>query len=164
MPMAVGRSWTYEVTSGFSSRVAEVRVVRRIAVDGCNGYELAGPAGVSRLAWRGDRLIAGRLGDSLFSPALPLLTARTGAPRQIWHGRMDFLGVQHAASATIDQQSEPLTEGGRTFPTLHSTVTVRLGGRKIEVQCWFASGTGLVREVQRTGESEDVELDWLRGP
>src|SRR4051812_5776034 len=86
MPLSVGNEWTYTVSNGFSERVQNVKVTRRVPVAGTQGFELQGPTGMSRMAWKGNTLYASVLPNARLLKAVPLLIANDPKATMAWHG------------------------------------------------------------------------------
>ena len=72
-PMKTGKHWTYQVRAGFDRRVETIKVLRPLTVASVDGYEIASPLGISRLAWVGNQLDGGEHSERpvLPSPADP---------------------------------------------------------------------------------------------
>ncbi len=158
MPLEVGKSWTYHVIAGLNTPVESVKVVRPVAVDGVEGYELNGPLGVSRLAWKQNSLIAGSTANLIFHPALPLLAAN--GKKTAWAGEVTWLGRAIKATADISQEPNSLQLSPRTLETIKSTVVLHLPSRSLFLETWFAPTQGIVKQIQRgAGNRVDIELD-----
>lgn len=170
MPLRVGNEWSYDVKTGLPETVAVVKVTREVPVDGQVGYELDGPMGISRMTWKGELLIGSVLGNSRFSPPIPLLNSIEERQTTKWKGRMYSHGKTYEAEGSLSQEPTPLTREGRKYQAIKTVLLLRLPDRELEVQTWYAPGYGILNQVQRTrtgGENVgrfDVELDYLSGP
>jgi len=166
-PMKVGRHWTYQVRAGFDRRVESVRVVRPLAIASVDGFELGGPLGVSRLAWKNGDLVAESTVNATFSPPLPLLIPGADMtrdlPRRIatWHGRVVTLGKEHPGSAVLTEQTDKIDVGTRKVNAILATVSIRIPNGKIELQSWYEQGIGIVQQEQRTNGARIVQLQLL---
>src|SRR5471030_2951975 len=104
-PMKIGKHWTYQIRAGFDRRVETIKVLRPLTVASVDGFELASPLGISRLAWVGNTLMAESTANARFSPPLPILMPgvelNKDVPRRVatWHGRVITLGKEHPGSA-----------------------------------------------------------------
>lgn len=170
MPLRVGNEWSYDVKTGLPESVASVKITREVPVAGITGYELNGPMGLSRVAWKGEMLVATVLGNARFHPPLPLLNSIEEKQTTKWSGRMYSLGRTYEAQATLSQESTPLTREGRKYRAIKTVMLIRLPSRELEIQTWYAPGVGILNQVQRTREGGegvgrfDIELDYLSGP
>jgi len=159
MPLEVGKTWNYVTRAGFNTFVEPVKVTRELAVAGAQGYELVGPLGASRLAWKGDTLYAFQTANARFIPAVPLLVP--GRKEMVWRGRMESNGVIVPATAHVSHSEEKIKIGGREIPTTLSTVIVQIPDKGIELKTWFQSGVGIVQQEQRTNRVLDVQTQFL---
>jgi len=170
MPLRVGNEWSYDVKTGLPESVASLKVTREVPVAGIVGCELDGPMGISRMAWKGETLIASVLGNSRFSPPIPLLNSIEERHTEKWSGRMYSHGKTYDAQATLSQEPTPLTREGRKYQATKTVLLLRLPDRELEIQTWYAPGYGILNQVQRTRTGSesvgrfDVELDYLSGP
>lgn len=170
MPLRVGNEWTYNVKTGLPETVAGMKVTREVPVAGIVGYELDGPMGISRMTWSGERLVASVLGNSRFSPPIPLLNSMEERHTETWKGRMYSHGKTYEVQATLSQEPTPLTREGRKYQATKTVLLLRLPDRELEIQTWYAPGYGILNQVQRTRTGSenvgrfDVELDYLSGP
>lgn len=162
MPLQVGHTWNYIVKAGFDTYVVPVTVRRRLSVASGSGVELAGPLGVSRLAWKGNALFADRLVATQFSPAIPILFDGDDTHEHRWKGRVDYADRGSSAAATQSQtEDNDLTFGGRKIECVRSTVTLKTATREIELTTWFSRGLGIVQQEQRTDKTLLVRLTLL---
>lgn len=170
MPLRVGNEWSYDVKTGLPESVDKVKVTREVPVADTVGFELSGAMGLSRMAWKGETLVASVLGNSRFSPPLPLLNSIEEKQTTKWKGRMYSQGRTYEATATLSQEPTPLTREARKYQAVKTTLLIRLNDRELEVQTWYAPGVGILNQVQRTRTGDesvgrfDVELDYLSGP
>lgn len=170
MPLRVGNEWSYDVKTGLPESVAALKVTREVPVAGTTGYELDSPMGISRMAWKGETLIASVLGNSRFSPPLSLLNSIEERQTTKWDGRMYSHGKTYEYKASLSQEPTPLTREGRKYQAVMTTLLLRLPDRELEIQTWYAPGYGILNQVQRTRSGSesvgrfDVELDYLSGP
>jgi len=162
MPLAVGRSTTYVVKFGFDSRVEPVKVTRRIAVAGVDGYELAGPLGVSRLAWNKGTLYSDQAVNASFEPSLPMLAE--DAKDRVWHGRVVSMGKVNPATARLVHKKSSVVIGGRKLDTTLAVLTLTIPGGEIELDSWYAPEIGLVQQEQRTNNVRVVQLQMVTAP
>ncbi len=170
MPLRVGNEWSYGVKTGLPETVASVKVTREIPVAGKTGYELTSPMGISRMTWKGERLVATVLGNSRFQPPLPLLNSIEQKYTEQWEGRMYAQGRTFAARATLSQEPVPLTREGKKHRAIKTILLIQLPSQELEIQSWYAPGVGILNQVQRTRQGTDgvgrfdVEMDYLTGP
>ena len=169
-PLRVDNEWSYSVKTGIPEYVEEIKVTKRVPVAGIQGYELASAMGISRLVWKGDTLFATALTGTRFNPPMPLLSSAEEKATFPWEGTVYSGGKAHKATATLTQTSEPLIRDGRKTPTTKTVLLVRLADRELETVTWYAPGTGMIMQVQRTkkqGQTDgqfDLQLDYLGGP
>ena len=166
MPLSPEWTGTYVVRFGFMERVEPVSVTRRLSVADMPGYELAGPLGVSRLAWRDGVLYADETANAFFTPPIPLL-AEDGQPRK-WHGTVISMGKSHEATAELvqsnDKERNRVDIGGRIVPATLATLTLQLGAQAVVLESWYQPGTGLVQQVQRTNRKQVTQLQIVSPP
>jgi len=159
-PLSVGRTWSYMVDSGFgTTRVEEVKGMRKVPVDGVTGYELGGNMGVSRLAWKDGVLEAAQLPNATFNPPIPLLVGGVTKARKEWKGMIGAMGRGSQATAVLVQEPDKQMSDGRTVNTTKSTLTVLSGAQKTELVTWFENGEGPIRQEQRTNELLVVKFE-----
>lgn len=163
MPSKVGTQWTYTVRAGFQSYVEPVSVERHVSVAGVQGFELGGPLGQSRMAWREGRLVASRLGSARFDPPVPLLVPGGKGPYE-WKGTFGSLAGSGQATAILEQRTETVNLGARSLPCTRATLRVERGDETIELITWFSDGTGIVKQEQRTNGRQNLALELLSGP
>ncbi len=160
MPLEIGHSWSYLVQADFQNYTGSIKVVRRIAVGGVQGYELHGPFGDARVAWIGDQFVADRLGANRFDPPVPLLSlARKESLR--WQGTVFNLDGENTATAMLTQTAATIPVGAQSFKTTCTTLTFKAGSHAIELVTWFAPSIGIVKQEQRTDGIRTVALEWL---
>ena len=170
MPMEVGKTWTYQVTGEFDRHIAPIKVSQEVTVASRNGFELAGPLGASRLAWKSGTLVAESTVNARFVPEIPLLIPGVDLvkdhPKQVatWHGRVTVLGKEHPASAVLTEQPDTVDLSTRKVQTILATLKVRLPGGLIELDSWYQQGVGLVQQEQRTKGTRIVQLVLIGHP
>ena len=166
-PMKVGQHWTYQVRTAFDVNVQPIKVLRPLPVASAPGYELTGPLGVSRIAWRNGTLYADSTVNAQFIPPLPLLVPAVERTKDddkkvlTWHGRVIVLGKERPGSATLYERNATIEFGTRKVPTILSTLDIRIPGGKIGLQSWYQQGVGLIRQEQRTNGTRVVQLQML---
>lgn len=163
-PMKSGKHWTYQVRAGFDRRVETIRVLRPLTVASVDGFELAGPLGLSRLAWVGNTLVTESAVNAHFSPPLPILMPGVeltkDLPRRVatWHGRVVALGKERPGSAVLTERIDKIEVGSRKASTILATLTLTIPNGKIELESWYEEGTGIVQQEQRTNGARIVQL------
>jgi hypothetical protein len=162
MPLYVGRETTYVVRSGLDSKVDPVKVVREVPIAGVRGYELKGPLGVSRLAWKDGVLLASSTANARFDPPLPLLALDKKDRR--WSGTVEVRGQSSEAEATLQHQEERIEIGGRRMETTLASLRLKMPRGSIELLSWFHPGSGLVQQEQRTNDQLVLRMEILGGP
>ena len=160
MPMRVGQTWTYQVTADFQVFVELISVTRRIAVGSTDGFELAGPLGVSRLAWLGDKLVTSATANARFSPPIPILLGR--GTRARWEGQVGWMGSSTHTAATLVQDDVKVRVGGRSVNAVRSTLQFSVQGHPIELASWFQPGVGLILQEQRVNGRRNVKMEILQ--
>ncbi|MBX7133099.1 MAG: hypothetical protein K1X67_10525 [Fimbriimonadaceae bacterium] len=164
MPLAVGSKWTYSVRAGFLSRVEDLKVLRTISVADVEGYELTGPMGNSRVAWKGGNFLVEDLPGTRLSPALPILIGESDKASRRWSGIAKTLSGAKEATADIVQAKDTVTIGGQTYETRRSEVVLRGLGSPITLTTWFHEGIGMLRQEQRVGDQLVRSMEYLAGP
>ena len=161
-PLNVGRTWSYMVDAGFgATRVEEVKVLRKVAVDGVTGYELGGDMGQSRLAWKNGILEAAQLPNATFNPPIPLVVAGKDTARQDWKGMIGTLGRGTPATAILIQEPYKEVDADRTVATTKTTLTIIAGPQKTQLITWFEKGVGPIKQEQRTNDILVVKFEQI---
>ena len=161
VPLAVGAHWDYRFRWGLERETGRIEVVREVPVGGGTGWELRSPMGVSRLGYQGDRLVASQLGGAFLTPPLPI-----GIPvgtRAVWHGRVTSLRGETPGSAKVEAAPAKLLVSGQKRTLDRTVVTLRVGGKIVELVTHYAPGEGIVQQEQRTDDRLDLALDRIGG-
>ena len=163
-PLALGDTWTYSVRTGLGiTSVEQVKVARRLSVAGTDGWELTGPLGTSRLAWKDGVLLAEGLTNLRFEPAIPILVAGEKTAERAWSGTVRHLGDELEAVGTLKQTTGTDTLGGKEIDVLRTELEIQLPDRKLRVESAYSERMGLVRQRQETDGRFDVALEYLGG-
>lgn len=169
-PLEVGRSTTYVVRTGMVEFVAPLKVKGTLSVAGVEGYELEGPLGTYRVAWKNKTLLAERLGGTRFNPPLPMLVAGAETAKRPWAGRIGFAGNVAQAMAELEQKPATLTLGTKRYDCTEVRIVARMPGREIELITHYGEGIGILRQEQRVSDGSDpgnktlfVGMDYLAG-
>jgi hypothetical protein len=165
-PLKIGNEWSYSISNGFSSSVEPLKVVRSVPVADVNGFELQGPMGMSRLAWRGSTLYASVLPNTRFAKPIPLVVSNEPKAVRSWDGTMEAAGKTVNVSATLKQNPESIDVGTHKFDAIKAVLTIDVATPKgtIELETYYAKGIGILKQVQRTNGKLDVGLEYLSGP
>ncbi len=145
------------------TRVEEVKVLRKVPVAGVTGYELGGPMGQSRIAWKDGILVAQQLPNATFNPPIPLLVGGVEKATRDWKGMIGAVGKGTPASATLIQEGDTQSFTGRPIRTTRATLTIIAGSQKIELITWYQKGQGPIKQEQRTNDSLQVLLEAING-
>jgi hypothetical protein len=107
--------------------------------------------------------VAEVLNHSRFAPALPLMPASRKAS---WSGTVHLLNSPFPAEAKIEQAEVQDQLLGRALPGRKSVVRLRVPdlNRTITVESTFLYGIGLVRQVQWSNGTQDIEIRLLQEP
>lgn len=159
-PLDIGSTTTYRVR-GFRKDTTIVRVKRVISVAGARGYELQGPNGTSRVAWKNGTLWADQLAGARLQPPLPLLCPSQTSEDLTWEGTLGFLETNERATAKLTQVVGTELYSGRKVKVIKTTLTLDTPKRQIELQSEYAAGIGLIKQQQRTNGQFDLELTRL---
>ncbi|MCO5296201.1 MAG: hypothetical protein M9921_05025 [Fimbriimonadaceae bacterium] len=162
-PLELGRSWTYNVRTGFPRSVEQLKVEAPTAVAGVDGWQLASPLGVARVAWKDGVLLAEETSNLRFTPPLPILVDGEPKATRTWKGTVRHLGREFDAAATLMQSEGRDTLGSKQVDVVKTDLRIRLEGHEILVRSAYASGVGLVRQRQETDGRFDVEMEFLGG-
>lgn len=163
-PMALGDAWTYSVRTGLGiTSVEQVKVTRSLSVAGTGGWELSGPLGTSRLAWKDGVLVGETFSNLRFEPAIPLLVGGEKKAERTWRGKVRHLGTDLDAVATLSQSPGKDRLGTRDVEVLRTVLTLDLPGSKVIVESAYTERLGLVRQRQETSGRFDVALEYLGG-
>jgi hypothetical protein len=177
-PLEPGQTWTYNIRADLATYVEEVKVTRRVAVAGVQGFELGGPLGYSRVAWKGGVLLADSLPNTGVSPPLPLLVPgdpntlseeakKDGAkpqPVRRWQGFVESRGKKIPAKATLYQEEATLTIEPRKHQTIKTTIRMFVAGKTLELVTWYADGMGPLRQEQHTDGLQDISMEYIASP
>jgi hypothetical protein len=159
-PIEVNSVATFRVR-GFRTQITMLRLQRILSVAGARGVEVAGPNGVSRVAWSNGELRAQQLVNARFEPDIPLLSPANLKDTENWKGTVAFLESKAPATATLTQTASTEDYQGRHLQVINAVLTVNLAGpspKVIELDSTYAKGLGLVHQEQRTDGHFDLEL------
>lgn len=163
MPEDVGTRWTYSVRTGFGAEhVEDIRIARHLSVAGTRGFEMIGPMGSSRLAWREGALWADRFSNVGFEPPIPLLRADR-RPAE-WKGKWITPFGTETATGTLKHSTAELSIDGMKFSAVVSELSFARQTGTTTLTTWFAPGTGIVRQEQRARGTLELRLQWVAGP
>lgn len=160
-PLERGKSWTYNVRTGFPRSVEKLTVERAIAVAGVDGWQVGSPLGVARLAWKDGVLLAEETSNLRFEPPLPILVDGVGKASRTWRGTVRHLGRVEEGAATLMQSEGRDTLGSKPIDVVKTELRIRLEGHEILVRTSYAEGIGPVRQRQETDGRFDVEMEFL---
>ncbi len=163
-PLEVGRVLTLHVRTGLGvAGVEQMAVTRKLSVADTTGYELTGARGTSRLAWKGDTLVAEAFPNVRFEPALPILVA--GDPQAVrhWRGSVVHLGVAADGVATLTQAEVDDRLGSRKLKAVETRLVIKAAGHTMEITSAYTPQVGLLRQRQTTDGRFDVALEFLDG-
>ena len=168
MPLKEGRAWTYKFRLKGIDSVGTLKVVRSLSISNTVGYELSSPEGLSRLVWKGKELLMANGTQGRLTPPMPILSLTMDEIK--WHGQLETIGKVAPASATIrrlksedgKRDTRKLEYRGRKIECAVSVVEIEIPKRSVILETWFAPGIGIVKQVQRTNEQQDVMIELLR--
>jgi len=163
-PLRMGMEWTYSSSNGFSPRIQEIKVTRRVPVAFTNGFELQGPTGITRLAWRGGTLYADAFPNTRIHNALPILVANDPHASVNWNGTLDTANFNRTATASLNQNPENIQVGTRRYDAIRAVVSLSTGNDNYEMITWYAKGLGPIRQEQRTNGKLDYKVELISGP
>jgi hypothetical protein len=163
MPSDIGTTWTYKVRTGFGAQhVVDTTITKRLSVTGAEGFELSGPLGATRMAWKDGTLWAQNFGNAQALPALPLL--REDRQPSEWKGTIEAATGRENATARLTHESEKLENAGRTISTIRTQLVLKHARSTTTLTTWFAEGIGIIRQEQRTDGEFELRLDHVSGP
>jgi hypothetical protein len=147
MPLAKGKSWTYEMRD--AGQLVTVTVEEPCRVGTHRGLLLNSIAGKSKLAWIGAELAASQLSAMQFDP--PIILLKPGERKTGWsyRGIVTSRAKRAKATASITQSPQTLRQGGLDRETLRVEIKMTLGKTFIAMLTWFENGTGIVQQEQR---------------
>lgn len=128
------------------------------------GWELTGPMGPSRLAWKNGKLWAEELAGTRYDPAVVLLDARSGEATATWSGLVSVGAKALPATARLEQVREEQTLAGRTYKTLRATLTLEFDEGRTELITWYSQGIGPLRQEQRDDGVLTHAIEYQSGP
>lgn len=162
-PTDVGTTWTYSVRNGFGAEhVEDVRVARRLTVAGVEGFELQGPLGSTRMAWRSGTLWCESFANVSLRPPLPLWDPNRKT--QAWKGTIETSFGEEAATARIAWDESKIEIDGIRFETMRTQCFLERPQGETQLTTWIAPGVGIVRQEQRTRDALDLSVEWVAGP
>lgn len=163
-PLRQGAEWTYQVRSGFVSRIETVRATKQVPVGGSLGWLLESPVGDSRVAWSGDRLLAAELAGTRFVPPVPMLSFSDRPSSGEWQGLATVAGRTFGGTAKLLQTKARFPLGSKVVTGIHATLRLDVPTGPIEVWSWYVDGIGLVRQEQRDRSGLARSLEYVKGP
>jgi len=163
MPLQVGQSARYAVSADFIRFIGEVKVVRRSAVAGLDGFVLSGPMGESHVAWKGDTLIGDRFSNTRFEPAIPLVVGTDEPVQRTWKGSVQGAWGKYDAVATLAQRRVQEVDG-KKLDAIKSELTITSPNRKaIKLVTTFRPGIGIHSQRQWVGGDSIAEIERISG-
>lgn len=162
LPLSSGKVWQYQVTSGLTSAVQEIKVDGPASVGPYQGWKLSSASGESRLAWYQDKLFASELSGTVYRPPLPLVDPSATDEKPVsWAGVVDAgYGAKPAKASVFNKKDKELV-GNRSLEVTLVDVKFSSGD---EALVWLAPGLGVVRQEQRRGDRLVAKLVYLSGP
>lgn len=164
MPLEKGGVWTYQAEPGLQSETVDIRVQNQVPVQDVLGYRLVSSWGNSRLAWKGDTLLASELGGTRYDPPIPLIQTLPKAGKGEWKGQIIVGDKTVPATATLEIKSTKTRLGSREMDATQSTLTLKVGEDTHEVLTWFVPNYGIARQEQRKNNLLTNRLTYLTGP
>lgn len=160
-PIEVGWHHDYVVQNGMATYVEGIEAKAEVPVSGSRGVELSGPLGISRIAWKGSRLMASMLGGSRIVPPIPILIS--SAPENAINGKstLETNGARVEVRYTLTHGREKIKVAAREVETIRTTLVLQTATQTTEVVSHYASGIGLVRQNQHTDGRFDLSIDLL---
>lgn len=152
LPLAVGKQWKYMSKVGLSTSVETLTVTRQVPVEGRLGFECSGLGAASELVWKKGELLAGRLGNTTYRPALPIYSRST----KDWKGIVDTGFARGAAKASLSVSDTKIKQGIDEVPAVTCRLTLSDEGKSTLVgqktlMYHFVKGTGLVLYEEHSG-------------
>lgn len=163
-PLKKGAEWTYQVRSGFVSRIETVRATKQVPVGGSLGWLLESPACDSSVAWIGDQLLAAELAGTRFVPPVPILSFSDRPSSGEWQGLATVAGRTYGGTAKLLQAKAKFPLGSKVVTGIHATLRLDVPTGPIEVWSWYVDGIGLVRQEQRDRSGLARSLEYVKGP
>lgn len=161
MPLEIGNTWTYQITSGLTKRVDEIKVTARTAVGQNEGYILTSPIGTTTLAWQGNTLVAGKFANTEFFPPLPIYAPLKEGEKLSWKGIIRTAGVSKNGSANLISKSVKEEIDGKE-------ITVQFASLSIDdlsaLSTWFRPGKGIFRQEHRSNDQLITRIQYVSGP
>ncbi len=164
MPLDAKAVWTYQAEPGLQSETVDIKVSGQVPVLDVNGYQLTSTWGNSRLAWKGDILLASELGGTRYQPPIPLLQTIPKAGKAEWKGTISVADKSIHATATLELKDTEARIGSRDLPSTESVLTLKAGPDTHEILTWFVADYGIARQEQRKNGLLINRLTYLSGP
>lgn len=159
MPLHEGKAWTYKVFNGYATAIDELKVNKPLSVAGVSGWQIEGSLGQHRMAWSGSDLLCERTPNARFVPPLLLAIQGSDKARRTWKGRFEAQGQVWQAEGSFEQAQDKVKIAARTYQTTKTRIVLRWPGHRTELISWFAPGTGLIKQEQRTDDQLDLGLE-----
>ena len=163
MPLALGKTWNYSVNANFKTYNSQIKVTQRTGVADTEGYVLSGPMGESRLAWKDGQLVAEKLINTRFEPAIPLVVETDGKVMRRWQGKAMGLWGTAQGTATLEQAPGQERIGGRVVKTTKTVLTLTLPKSTVRLQTMFQAGGGILTQRQWIDGNLVLSLERLSG-
>ncbi|MBA4291817.1 hypothetical protein C0431_02505 [bacterium] len=164
MPLELGNTWTYQVSSGLNKRVEEIKVTEKTNVGRNTGFVLQSPAGTTTLAWQGNDLVAGRFANSEFFPPLPLYSPLPDGQELKWKGTIRTAGSSSNATATLRSAKSKETIDGTEFELQVGELTIQSQGKTQSVSTWLRPRKGIYRQEHRVNDQLVTRVQYVSGP
>lgn len=163
MPLSLGKKWNYSVNANFKTYTSEVTVTQKTGVADTEGYVLSGPMGESRLAWKDGVLVAEKLINTRFEPAIPLVIETDSKVLRRWEGKAMGLWGTATGKAVLEQAPGQEKIGGRTVKTTKTVLTLTLPKSTVRLQTMFQPGGGILTQRQWIDGNLVLSLERLSG-
>ncbi|HKU51261.1 MAG TPA: hypothetical protein VJQ25_02245 [Nitrospira sp.] len=152
MPLELGRTSHYSVSTEFGKYITEVKVSRQVSIGSETGVALTGPMGESHIGWKDGVLLVERFPGARFSPPIPMLVDSRDRLRRNWKGTVQGIWGSFQGTATMDQGMVEEEIGGIKASALKSDLTIQNpSGKSIRVQTLFQPGIGIAAQKHWLG-------------
>lgn len=161
LPLEGGESWTYRWTDGLTSDVIILDTNGEVPVGKVRGRKLNSPRGDSILAWDKGLLLAARLGQSEYSPPLPIFITEGPIP---WTGTITTAGKSVKGQASISREATEEEIDGKTYKSIEVSIDLSVPSGKHEITTSYVSGLGIVRQEHQEDGYLVSRIVYVSGP
>ena len=163
-PLELGQTWTYRATSGLSTRITTISIQEMCPVGQYEGYVLNSDLGDSTMAWAGNTLLVGKMGNSEFFPPIPIYQPIDESKSITWKGTIRNAGTSQSANANLKITQADESYRGKKVKMVVSQISMKVGAESHDLTTWFLANKGIYQQEHRVNDKLVTRLNYESGP